>query len=372
MTEYTLIHNIIGYCSATVMILFGVLLALMPVPYSKEWKSVRDVRLYLIIPYLILGVATFVSRTISISSGVVGMSDIMRVSTLFISFFQALLFTMTNLVFIRSKYVNKVNIIRNLLFIVLSNLLLFICYGGEYHKLAIYILSACYLGQLIYFFTLFRSEYKKCLHRLEEYYDDDEVMRIGWIKNCFYSALTIGVMSLLVVVFSVSLKLYDCFVVIYTFYYAYIVSRFYNYRIKANFIVNMTSKTYIEPVIIDVTAELLGKEQDELEEKLDLWIENKRFLDKDIAVDDIVNELGVSRREFTQYFTINKQTTFRSWRLGLRIEEAARIIREDENVSISQIHDLVGINDRSNFYRHFQQTFGVTPSQYKAKSHSSK
>ena len=48
----------------------------------------------------------------------------------------------------------------------------------------------------------------------------------------------------------------------------------------------------------------------------------------------------------------------------LRIKEAERILRE-EDVGLPALHELVGVSDKSNFYKHFKQLTGMTPTEYR-------
>ena len=57
------------------------------------------------------------------------------------------------------------------------------------------------------------------------------------------------------------------------------------------------------------------------------------------------------------------QTTFRTWRIALRIEEAKRLLRE-EKVPVATVHKMVGVADKSNFHKQFRQVTGMTPREF--------
>ena len=83
-----------------------------------------------------------------------------------------------------------------------------------------------------------------------------------------------------------------------------------------------------------------------------------------IMVEEIAAELGTTHAMLKWYFTNRMHTTFRTWRLDLRVEEAKRLLR-DEDASTSSVHTLVGVADKSNFHKLFHKQVGMTPKEYK-------
>ena len=78
--------------------------------------------------------------------------------------------------------------------------------------------------------------------------------------------------------------------------------------------------------------------------------------------------MGVSRNEFITYFQHVHNTTFRSWRMRLRLEEAERLIRSTPGLQVSCLYELVGFNDRSNFHTKFTEFTGMTPRAYQQEN----
>ena len=103
-----------------------------------------------------------------------------------------------------------------------------------------------------------------------------------------------------------------------------------------------------------------------LEQAIDRWVQMRKYTQKDVSPDDVAEQLGTNRRYLAWYFTTQRHTTFRSWRLKLRIAEAERLLRDDSEVSTASLHDMVGVGDKSNFHKQFKLVTGMTPSEYKA------
>lgn len=167
----------------------------------------------------------------------------------------------------------------------------------------------------------------------------------------------------------IGIPYYECFMAIYTAYYVYMCHCMMAYRTSSAFIVEVMGQA--EPVAKDTPAEELPQAPDAkelaLEEALEKWQKDKLFKQADVSPDEVAAQLGTSRRYLSWYFTTRKHTTFRSWRLKLRMAEAERLLRECPGTTVAELHELVGMGDRSNFHKHFRIATGFTPSEYKAR-----
>ncbi len=361
------LFDIIGFSSCTIILILGVLLAFISVPEGEQWGEFRRMKLSLTSAYLILSLLGVVDHIIDPGGGAAKLSQLEVSAVLFIAAFQALLFTATNLTFVRSSIVTPLNISINALAIIIVGMALFSSLGSEWFEPIRYVACAIYFGQLCYYTLIFNKELKICIRRLEEYYDDDMQTRLNWIRNCYYSALVVGFAALLCVALPISKIYYIVFVILYTIYYAYILGKVYHYRLGAKFIVNIPATKESKSKIETLALEATDKQCADLKRKLDQWQEQKKYLEKDVAMDEIVEALGVSRRFLSAYFTEQYQTTFRKWRKELRLQEAARLLVEEDRVKINYLYDRVGFASEANFYREFRIMFGSTPTNYRAK-----
>ena len=89
----------------------------------------------------------------------------------------------------------------------------------------------------------------------------------------------------------------------------------------------------------------------------------KQYVKNDQTVEEIACELGTTHTVLKWYFTNRMHTSFRTWRISLRIQEAQRLMCE-EKVAASAVHKMVGVADKSNFHKQFRQVTGVTPKEY--------
>lgn len=200
-----------------------------------------------------------------------------------------------------------------------------------------------------------------------------------WISRCFYSALAVGVVALFFCLIPYSSFTYDLFVLTYTLYYIYIAGCVVNYRIKAGFILNARKEQQqvqeAEQAGPETEEEIATQEEtepqavlawaDKLRIDLERWVAEKHYIDIDSSPDKVAKELGITKNRLNIYFSKCVGVPFREWRTRLRIEEAERILREDDEVIVSSLHELVGVSDKSNFRRSFKQIIGMTPNEYR-------
>ena len=369
ITHYTLTFG----SSAIILVLFF-LLSGIRIPEEENLKKLLTGRKYLSLSYFILAIAGFLSYFAQTEAE---NDPVLISSTLFIASYQALLFTATSLIFIQAASVRKKLVITQICVITIIGIPLILSSVYSPDNLFPYILYtsiALYLFQLGFYTYLFRREYGKSLAQLENYYDEEENDRLKWVKFCFYSALGIGILALLSLFLTF---IYGIFVVIYTVYYAYMVSRFYNYVTDMGFLIPVLSgKTNpVEEKVIAEPSDLTEKEKMNLLEKeqqlkfsLEKWVEDKLYCQKDAGVDDIVEMLGTNRDFLRYYFRVHMPSDFRTWRAELRIAEAKKILKENTEISLEEVWRMTGFNHRANFHRQFQKITGQTPTEYKNKS----
>lgn len=234
---------------------------------------------------------------------------------------------------------------------------------------------------------LFRKVYRKCVSKVEQYYDEEEDKRLKWIRFCYV------IMMLTQVFVLVYMMLPRNFMKIYVLWYAAFVLYF-----TANFISFIGS----HKMMLDAFAykalsgqDLIrkiderrkraaergrkrGRQQEEvslpeytdvefakLERSLHRWVREKGYREYDKTRDQIADELHTSKEILHLYFTTKMGLDFRSWRTGLRIEEAKRLLIENPDASTSIIAEASGFSDKSNFHRQFVKIVGCSPKEWR-------
>lgn len=358
-------YYILTFAVSSVIIILGAMLLGIHIQSDDRLNSFRIARRYLSFSYFILGISGFIVFFLQQETE---NKSLLASCTLIIASYQALSFTYTILALIQPLYVRRKMIYIQLATITSIGLFLILALSFSpdiIYPIVFYITLAAYFLQILYYTYIFRLKYNICLSSLEEYYEDDERIRLQWVKFCFYSALAIGILALIAL--HLNLYFYILFSILYTIYYAYIVMRFCNYQIDFGFAIsaiNQDKETNKETTILN-DIEYPTERNEQFKETLDKWVEEKKFALKDVSVDEIAKSLHVDRSYLQYYFRTHMPTDFRSWRSELRIREAQLILKENPEISLEKVRESVGFNHRANFHQQFQKITNATPKEFK-------
>ena len=374
MNETT--YKILMGASAFMIAMLGGMLATTTILPEDGLEKLRKARNILVPSYFVLALLSLVCCFTGYDR------RIEPASTLFVASFQALLFTMSMLVFIRPGEVRWSTVFRQAGAIAVACATLFItlfCFT-DYYLWFFYTGIAAYIIQLIIYTRKFTQAYRKTVQEVEDYYDEDGENRLTWVKTGFYSALAVGVMAISVLFFT---DWYKFFVPLYVLYYSFMVMWFVNYYRRMKFAIPVIvavppeAKVYATPIETDMvetgksvkedreTPEtiFLTKEQ-LLKERLQKYVDEKEYCEKDIPSGIVVDSFGVPQSFFRQYMKDHYGMDFRPWRKELRLREAARLFTENPGYTIEEVCEMVGYNNSGNFNRDFKKMMEMTPKTY--------
>lgn len=86
-----------------------------------------------------------------------------------------------------------------------------------------------------------------------------------------------------------------------------------------------------------------------------------------ITLEEVAEIANMSKNSFCRYFKMRTNKTFFQFLIEIRIENACKMLVEDKYFSISQISELSGFQDITNFNRKFKELKGLSPSQYRGR-----
>ena len=396
-------YKILMGTSAFIVAMLGSMLATTTIPPECGLEKLRKARNILVPSYFVLALLSLVCCFTGYDH------RIEPASTLFVASFQAFLFTMSMLVFIRPGEVRWSIVFRQAGGIAAAGIILFValfCFI-DYYLWFFYTGIAAYIIQLTIYTRKFTQAYRKTVQEVEDYYDEDEENRLAWVKTGFYSALAIGIMAIPILFFT---DWYKFFVPLYVLYYSFMVMWFVNYYRRMKFaipviaVAPLEAKVYANPektdfdetdcVVTAIEGAIEGEEEvrksDEnileagksmnenkeepetihltkeqlLKERLQKYIDEKEYCEKDIPSGIVADSFGMPQSFFRQYMKNYYGMDFRPWRKELRLREAARLFAGNPGYSIEEVCEMVGYNNSSNFNRDFKQMMGMTPKSY--------
>lgn len=86
---------------------------------------------------------------------------------------------------------------------------------------------------------------------------------------------------------------------------------------------------------------------------------------EDISLGTISAVANMTKNAFCKYFKKRTNKTYIQFLTDLRLENACKLLKEKENLSISDIAEKSGFSNISNFNRQFKSTLGTTPLNYR-------
>ncbi len=84
-----------------------------------------------------------------------------------------------------------------------------------------------------------------------------------------------------------------------------------------------------------------------------------------ITLSDIEEKFYINKSYFSWLFGKITGETFTEYLAGVRIEESKRLLKEENQMKVYEIAELVGYSDYRNFSKIFKKTVGVTPLKYR-------
>ena len=108
----------------------------------------------------------------------------------------------------------------------------------------------------------------------------------------------------------------------------------------------------------------------QIEKAIQNWEQEKLFINSGISMEIVASQLSTNRSYLSQYINRVKNKTFNEWINGLRIDEAKRIMTENEEMTIEEIGEKVGYTDKSYFSKCFVKYAGMTPTKWKGEQSS--
>lgn len=378
-------YYVITFTSAAIIVLLAVLMWSIKIPTENTvWSRMRHARKYLTTSYLIIGILgpflVFIGGTFS--DNVKMFSTAISLESNQVMMLTAALVSLITDNITNGKWV-AVQSIPMLLTILMQAVAIHVV-PPEYTLATSYISSAIYAAQIAASCLIFRSHYRTHLQNLNRQQIHYKPERI---KKTFIYIMIMGAMALLTDIAILNIEdihiarlLLTIFIMTYTIFYAYIQNRFYNYIYTAHTLSGKEDNENTAPETAEAAAmndndgsvEKAAPAQQEIPEKdiefgkvLAKWVEEKKYLNKDITIEDVTEQLDTSKKYIYYYFRTYMNTNFRTWRTELRIKEAQQILTENPDMSLEKVADMTGFNHRANFFQQFQKITGMSPTEYK-------
>ncbi len=116
--------------------------------------------------------------------------------------------------------------------------------------------------------------------------------------------------------------------------------------------------------LLSLNGDLIAGQPEEtiLEELQNQSDELRKATGNDISIQDIADELGISRYHLCRVFKESQGMTLLEYIAEIRMRHAKQLL-EETDLSVSEVARQVGFNNVTYFHKRFKQSFGITPNQ---------
>ena len=94
-------------------------------------------------------------------------------------------------------------------------------------------------------------------------------------------------------------------------------------------------------------------------------IEKKLYLDPALSRTMLLDKYNIPRNNFSSLFQKYVGTSYSKYINNLRLEQAAKMLKEQPNYTIESIANDCGIASVATLYRLFSKKYGMTPTEYR-------
>lgn len=363
------LHIFLTYFSTGIIAAFGLCFLFLKTPESPTLHNYRIERAIMAVAYIILAAAYVVLATLPSFDIVLNSENMFfrlsRIITLITAVFQAFLFTYTLIGLIDLQFITRRKITLELIPIILLSSLLFIFFNSdslhEYFNFTFYISLLYYFSMLIRYTFIFLREYRQYRRKVDNYFSEEEVVRLRWILYAFFAALAIGVGAFLLP-FSNLILHYILFMAFFMCFYIYFGIEFINYAFLFGKIQPLLNEEKEEATLLDFKEEAIAER--EIVGQIRSWIEAKKYIQKGITIDHLSKEFLTNRTYVSKHINSVYNRSFNEWVNDLRIEEAKRLFSDNPKITIGSVSEKIGYANQSHFAREFSKREGLSPSQW--------
>lgn len=343
------------------MFFLGLFTVSTNIPASKEFYNLRVLKIYFSIILFTLSIGLFISY-------LTGYDIILdKLSTISVASVQALFCTaFIRILMFPLRHLRKFTTINILVITFFLIVLYTIVLNNElYAQLLLYIASVVYIFLCIYYVYCLIVDYKSFVKEVDGFYEEDLSYKSTWLRWLFFGFVGIGFMALLTIFFGV--YYYMLFIPTFIIFYTYMSYKFSNY---------IQSMAYIFPAMRNIASNNKGNDQSNhallteqecevIHKMVEEWIANKGYLVETVSADSLSKQWGIDVFHLREVIKKKYGEDFRTLRIRKRIEIAKEMIDLRPGISLSAVREACGIEDRSNFHKHFIRFVGVSPTEYK-------
>ncbi len=208
---------------------------------------------------------------------------------------------------------------------------------------------------------IFFKTYRSAVHKIQNYYSEEESGFIRWISKSVFFAIVMGLLC--------SVMAFAPKWVITLYLFASIPFFYYIFVCFLNYLVHYET---VDSAIEEETETLNGQPDklfvhQQLEKNLQEWILAKGYLQPKINMGELAKQIGSNRSYLSGYINSKYSCTYYEWIARLRIEEAKKLLIDQPELTMAQIAERTGFSSGSHFTTLFTEKENLPPAKWREK-----
>jgi len=341
---------------------------ILPLPESRGLKKYRISLRFLAGAYFTMALIQFLVVALNLPQ-----VNMMRIDDLIVATIQAPLFTFALITLINPKLISWKYISQRLMPVLLLVVLYALAYIRwkdtdirTYAELKLYALRPTvivrelfllyFIVELGYLTRLFYKQVRLYENEIDNYFADTYKLYLPGVRYSFYAALTVGVCTLLNFFLFSSLQVF-----LFTIAYALFFLLFGVYYIQyPRTFIRIEPAIYPEP--INTEKGIRNFKRLSWAELKDQIMAEKYYLKAGVTIEEMAQHLKIGRTTLSSFINCEEEMNFNLWINSLRVEEAKALLVEYPTYNLTQIAEMIGYSESSNFSRQFKLITNESPS----------
>lgn len=217
--------------------------------------------------------------------------------------------------------------------------------------------------------------YSHAIKQADNYYSDEIEVYVRWLRDATIGISVVGGLTFLLSYGNYSLiTVFNVVGIMVNFYIFISFANYTNFIEESSFLFPEPSDNLEVEDVQPINKRKRRKKvelttlESQIDNQLIAFFSNKPYLVKGYTIEDLADDLKIDPNYISGYIKTNYRKNFREWIGELRIEEAKRVMEEDNAIAISAISDRTGFANISHFSRTFTQIVGITSTSWREKT----
>lgn len=194
--------------------------------------------------------------------------------------------------------------------------------------------------------------------QIYDYYSSSERYSIKWLYHLVVILVVLYVLFVVMRMIVDTTWTKNMFSLLQLFFWGVFSHKVFYMKNAGNMVQSIEESDETPQIFSQMDKEVFMKQLHEI------CVVNELFRRDNLTRDDVVREMGTNRTYFSRKLKEFTGQNFNAYINDIRLTEAARLLKESDD-KIDTIFLKCGFNNKSTFYRTFQDKFNCTPTKYR-------